>query len=190
MGHPLWMPACTTSQCMFPYLEKAEPPSDDKRWKIVATAMRKLGNQRQALIEALHSMQQTFGYLDEPGLVYVAAVLRLPLSRVYGAASFYHHFTMKPPGRHTCVVCTGTACYIKGGPALLDSLRQDQGAKPGQTTHDGELSVLTARCFGTCGLAPVAVIDEEIKSFLTPETLQRALAQLRSRKGAPADAHR
>jgi bidirectional [NiFe] hydrogenase diaphorase subunit len=139
---------------MFPYLQKCDPPSGDKRWKIIAATMRKLGNQRHALIEALHSLQQSFGYLDKPGLTYVAASLKIPLSRVYGVATFYNHFTLKPQGEHACVVCTGTACYIKGARELLKSVNAQQGIGPGETTPDGNLSVLTARCFGACGLAP------------------------------------
>jgi bidirectional [NiFe] hydrogenase diaphorase subunit len=157
------------------YLEKVNPPSDDKRWKIVAATMKKLGNRPSALIEALHTLQQVFGYLDKPGLTFVAAVLRVPLSQVYGAATFYHYFTMKPQGEHNCIVCTGTACYINGSSALLKSLEAGAGVKAGQTTPDGKLSVLTARCFGACGLAPVAVIDGEMESRLTPEGLQKRL---------------
>jgi bidirectional [NiFe] hydrogenase diaphorase subunit len=165
---------------MLPYLEKIEPPSDDKRWKIIAATMRKLGNQRSALIEALHSLQQSFGYLDKPGLTFVAGVLRIPLSQVFGAASFYHYFTLKPQGRHTCIVCTGTACHIKGAPALLQSIRANQGVKPGETTPDGGLSILTARCFGACGLAPVVVIDGEVANRVTPEALERRLEGITS----------
>lgn len=168
---------------MTPWFEGNDPPSDDKRWKIVAATMRKLGNSRSALIEALHTLQQTFGYLDKPGLIYVARTLRLPLSLVYGAATFYHIFTMKPQGKHTCVVCTGTACYIKGGPALLKSLADNEGVKPGGTTEDGEVSVLTARCFGACGLAPVVVLDGESSGKVTPETLQARLKEVMHHAG-------
>ena len=162
---------------MLRYLETTQPPSDDKRWKIIAATMRKLGNQRSALIEALHSTQEAFGYLDSPALLFIASNLKLPLSQVYGAATFYHHFTMKPQGKHTCVVCTGTACHIKGARKLLDSLQQEFKLKDGDTTADGEISLLTARCFGTCGLAPVAVIDGEVSGKLTPETLCKHLEE-------------
>jgi bidirectional [NiFe] hydrogenase diaphorase subunit len=163
---------------MLPYLEKCEPPTNDKRWKIIAATMRKLGNQRNALIEALHSLQQAFGYLDKPGLTFIAATLRLPLSQVFGAATFYHYFTMKPQGKHSCIVCTGTACYIKGAGELLKSIAREEGVKPGETTPDGELSVLTARCFGACGLAPVVVLDGETAGRLTPADLQHRLEKI------------
>jgi bidirectional [NiFe] hydrogenase diaphorase subunit len=134
-------------------------PSDDKRWKIVDATARRYGRESHALIETLHTVQECFGYLDETALRFVATTLRVPLSRVYGAATFYHFFSLKPQGKHTCVVCTGTACYIKGAPALLAAIERRHGIKPGQTTPDGELSLVTARCLGSCGLAPAAVMD-------------------------------
>ena len=179
---------CTLAPCMLPYLEKCEPPTNDKRWKIIAATMRKLGNQRNALIEALHSLQQAFGYLDRPGLTFIAATLRIPLSQVFGAATFYHYFTMKPQGKHSCIVCTGTACYIKGAGELLNSIAREQGVKPGETTPDGELSILTARFFGACGLAPVVVMDGETAGRLNPADLQRRLEAVRpAREVAHAD---
>lgn len=158
-----------------PYLQTVQAPSDDKRWKIVAATMRKLGNQRSALIEALHSMQQSFGYLDKGGLTFIAAALRVPLSRVYGVATFYHYFTMEPQGKHTCVVCTGTACHIQGAGRLLQSIEDAFHVKPGETTADGDWSILTARCFGTCGLAPVAVIDGVVTGRLDPGLIEQKL---------------
>ena len=141
------------------YLGPVQPPTDDKRWKIVEATARRHGREPHALIETLHTVQECFGYLDENALRFVASLLRVPLGRVYGVATFYHFFTLKPKGKHTCVVCTGTACYIKGAPALLSALEKAHGIKPGETTADGELSVLTARCLGSCGLAPAAVVD-------------------------------
>ena len=137
-------------------------PSDDKRWKIVNGTMRKNGFARHALIETLHTVQEAFGYLDEKALRYVAMSLRVPLSRAYGVATFYHFFTLKPAGEHTCVICMGTACYIKGAPQLLDAVQRDLGIVPGETTADKKVSLLTARCLGSCGLAPAVVYDQEV----------------------------
>ena len=163
---------------MLSYLAKCEPPSDDKRWKIIAATMRKLGNQHNALIEALHSLQQVFGFLDKDALRYVAGTLHLPLSKVYGAATFYSHFMMKPQGAHVCVVCTGTACYIKGSTGLLKTIEAGEHLKPGETTGDGQLSLLTARCFGACGLAPVAVLDGEVITRVTAGQLNSKLGEI------------
>lgn len=150
---------------------KVTPPSDDRRWKMIGATMRRHGHDASALIETLHTVQETFGYLEEEALRFVALSLKLPLSKVYGVATFYHHFTLKPQGKHTCVLCTGTACYIKGVPDLLAALKEHFNVKPGETTKDGELSLLTARCVGACGLAPVATIDGEFAGKLTPAIL-------------------
>ena len=103
----------------------------------------------------------------------------MPFSKVYGVATFYHFFTMKPPGQHTCVICTGTACYIKGAPVLVNAVREVAGITPGETTSDGQLSLLTARCLGSCGLAPAVVFDGQVAGKITAETIkQRILAHL------------
>lgn len=152
-------------------------PSEDKRWKIVNATMRRHGFQSDALIETLHTVQEAFGFLDETALRYVSNSLHVPLSHAYGVATFYHFFSLKPQGKHSCVICMGTACYIKGGQNILDTLAESYQVKPGQTTPDGELSLLTARCLGSCGLAPAAVIDGEIIAKLTPD---EAVKQIRS----------
>jgi bidirectional [NiFe] hydrogenase diaphorase subunit len=150
---------------------KATPPNDDRRWKLIDATMRKHGSDPSALIEALHTVQETFGYLDQAALRYVAVSLRVPFSKVYGVSTFYHFFTLKPQGEHTCVVCTGTACYIKGAPHLLDAIAGNAGIKPGETTPDGKLSLLTARCVGSCGLAPAVVFDGSVAGKVTPEAV-------------------
>lgn len=155
-------------------------PSDDKRWRMVDATMRKHGYRADALIESMHTMQECFGYLEDVGLRFIARSLRLPLSKVYGVATFYHFFTLKPKGRHTCVVCTGTACYIKGAGDILDRIEKEFGVKPEQTTKDGQLSVLTARCIGSCGLAAAAVFDGQVAGKVNPdqaiELIRKAVA--------------
>lgn len=144
------------------FLRKASPPSDDKRWRIVEGTMRRNGHQTHALIEALHTVQEAFGFLDEEGLKFVAASLRVPLSKVYGVATFYHFFSLKPHGKHSCVVCTGTACYINGSGELTQAISRAAEVRPGETTADGQVSLLTARCLGSCSLAPAVVFDGEV----------------------------
>ncbi|MBI3967240.1 MAG: bidirectional hydrogenase complex protein HoxE [Chloroflexi bacterium] len=148
---------------------KPTPPSDDKRWRIVEATMRRHGHESDALIEALHSTQEAFGFLDESSLRYVAAALGVPPSAAYGVATFYQHFAMRPPGEHTCVVCLGTVCHLKGGRALLAAVEHEARIEPGETTADGTLSMLTARCVGACAIAPVAVLDGDVVGKLTPE---------------------
>ncbi len=145
-----------------------EKPKKDNRRKLVDATMRRHGHSSYALIETLHTVQEAYGYLDEENLKYVARALRVPLSKVYGVATFYHFFTLKPQGEHTTVICTGTACYIKGVPAIFKAIREHFDVEPGETTRDGQLSVLTARCIGSCGLAPAMVFDGEIAGLLKP----------------------
>ncbi len=158
--------------------EKVDPPSDDKRWRIVQATMQRNGFERDGLIETLHTVQESFGFLDDDSLRYVAASLNAPLSQVYGVSTFYHMFSLKPAGRHTCVVCLGTACYIKGMPAMLRQIENRYGIKAGETTPDGQLSLLTARCLGACGLAPVAVFDGSIAGKLEIDVAMRHLEEL------------
>jgi len=153
------------------------PPTEDKRWRIVAAMMRKHGFKPQALIETLHSAQEVFGYLDDETLRYVAQSLAIPSSRVYGVATFYNLFMLKPQGVHTCVVCLGTACYIKGAPDILTAVEGVTGIHKGETTPDKQVSLLVARCLGTCGLAPAVVFDGEVEGKADPDTVMTHLKE-------------
>ncbi|MGE5571123.1 MAG: NAD(P)H-dependent oxidoreductase subunit E [Rhodospirillales bacterium] len=152
---------------------QANPQSRDKRWRMVEAAMRRNSRRKDKLTETLRSIQDAFGYLEPEGLRYVAESLHIPLSRAYRAAAVPGLFRPKPPGRHTCVVCTGPKCQSKGAPALLAAMKEKFGIKPGETTPDGELSLLTARCVGSCGIAPVAVFDNDVVGNLAPERMAR-----------------
>jgi bidirectional [NiFe] hydrogenase diaphorase subunit len=144
-------------------------PSGDKRFKVLDVTMKRNQYRQDALIEILHKAQGAFGYLEEDILIYIARALKLPLSHVYGVATFYHLFSLKPSGAHVCVVCMGTACYVKGGSALLEVLQQEVSLHPGETTSDGQVSLSTARCIGACGIAPAVVFDGEVSGKQTPE---------------------
>jgi bidirectional [NiFe] hydrogenase diaphorase subunit len=147
----------------------------DKRYKVLDVAMKRHQFQPDALIEVLHKAQGLFGFLDTQVLRYVARGLKLPPSRVYGVATFYHLFTLKPQGEHSCVVCMGTACFVKGADRILKAVEDMAGVKSGATTADGKLSVLTARCIGACGIAPAVVFDSEAAGQQTPEAVVRRL---------------
>ena len=132
------------------------------------------------LLEDETGEQLAFGFLDDEPMKFVAASLRLPLSKVYGVATFYHYFTLKPAGEHSCVVCTGTACYIKGANKIVDGVCKKYKIKAGETTKDGKLSLLTARCIGCCGIAPAAVFDGEVLGNLDEDkTLTKIEGMLR-----------
>jgi bidirectional [NiFe] hydrogenase diaphorase subunit len=150
-------------------------PGGDERFEFLDATMKRDRFQPDALIEVLHAAQEIFGHLDHDLLLHVARGLKLPPSRVYGVATFYHLFTFTPKGAHTCVVCLGTACYVRGADALLATVEQVIGAHPGQTTPDGRISLDTARCVGTCGLAPLVVFDGAVRGKQTSELVRHHL---------------
>lgn len=140
---------------------------DDRFMRLEAT-LKHHQYQQDALIEILHKAQELFGYLQKDLLLYVACRLKLPPSRVYGVATFYHLFSLVPRGRHACVVCTGTACYVKGAIALLALIEQFVHIHSDETTPIQWFSVSTTRCLGTCGLAPIVVFDDVVCGNQTP----------------------
>jgi len=130
-----------------------------------------------ALIEVLHTAQELFGFLSPPLLRTIAHKLRLPPSRVLGVASFYHFFSLKPKGEHTFTVCLGTACYVAGALGLIETLER-RCCKAGHTTADGKVSVETARCIGSCGLAPAVIYDGGVLARVSPQMLDRQLESI------------
>jgi bidirectional [NiFe] hydrogenase diaphorase subunit len=159
-------------------------PSGDPRFKLIDRTLKRFSYQQDALIEVLHTAQEAFGFLEDDLLVYVAHQLKLPLSWVYGVATFYHFFSLKPQGEHTCIVCMGTACYVKRAAEIVSALQAEFGVEAGATTADGQLSLNTARCLGSCGLAPVLVVDGDVIARQTPEeALERVRVRLLGENG-------
>lgn len=152
-------------------------PSGDKRLKMLDATIKRHQYQQNALIEILHRASELFGYLELDLLLYIAHQLKLPPSRVYGVATFYHLFSLAPKGKHNCVVCTGTACYVKGAQEVLTSLEEATQIKAGETTEDGEISILTARCLGACGIAPAVVFDGAVAGSQTPESVCKKIGE-------------
>lgn len=148
-----------------------EHPSGDSRFTLVDRVLKRFHYQQDALIEVLHTAQEAFGFLDEGLLIYVARQLKLPLSWVYGVATFYHFFSLEPQGEHSCIVCMGTACYVKRAAEIVSVLQAEFGVEAGETTPDGKLSLATARCLGSCGLAPVLVLDGDVVGREGPDEI-------------------
>ena len=153
-------------------------PSDDGRWDQVEAKMRELGYRPDALIEVLHTAQETFGYLDPEVLSYVGDRLGVPPSKAYGVATFYSYFTLEPVARHSCVVCTGTACYLDGAGALLGAVSGVLAARGKEAVPDRWLSLEEVRCLGPCSMAPVAVVDGAVHGKLSPEQLASLVESL------------
>ena len=136
--------------------------NSDPRIKLIKTKIKKENHQPDALIEILHTVQNAYGFLPLEILQLLSFELKLPPSHVYATATFYHFFSLKSKGKHTCLVCTGTACYVKAAGELLQAIEQQTGIPSGQVSKDGLLGVEVARCIGTCGMAPVVMVDNEM----------------------------
>ena len=149
----------------------------DNREKMLERAMSRHHYSGDALIEVLHTAQELYGYLSPQLLQGIARKLRLPPSRVLGVATFYHFFSLAPRGEHNLQVCIGTACYVAGAQALLRILER-RCCKSGGTSSDGKVSAQTARCIGSCGLAPAVVSDGRILARVTTDHLNAELDRI------------
>jgi len=134
---------------------------------------------RGALIPVLQKAQEIYGYLPGEVIRRVAEGMRVPVSRVYGVATFYSQFYLQRRGRHIVRQCDGTACHVRGAAKILDKIEQELGIPMGDTTPDYRCTTEVVYCLGSCGLAPVAVVDGNVVGNLVPEkmvTLLRGLA--------------
>lgn len=154
------MPNCKT---VVPY---NGTPEQEERLRQIITGHK---GQPGATMPVLQAAQDIFGYLPEEVQIMVAEGLDIPLSEVYGVASFYAQFSMNPKGRHQVSVCLGTACYVKGAADILSAVEQKLGIKTGSITNDGKFSLDACRCVGACGLAPVMMIGSDVYGRLTPD---------------------
>lgn len=129
--------------------------------------------QRGALIPVLQQAQAIYGYLPREVLDRIAQQLAIPLSKIYGVATFYAQFYMERRGKHVLKLCDGTACHVKGAPALREAVGSEFGVQPGETSPDGQLTVEIVYCMGSCALAPVAVLDGQVTGRMQADTLLR-----------------
>ena len=131
---------------------------------------------RDELIPILQEAQEQFGYLPSEVMLEIAKFLRLSESTVFGVVTFYAQFKLVPSGRRTVRVCRGTACHVRGAPRILDEVEKRLDIKPGETTDDLEYSLETIACFGSCALAPVMVVDENVHGRMTPTKVGQVLS--------------
>jgi NADH:ubiquinone oxidoreductase subunit E len=145
-----------------------------------------LGNIRQsikqtegkagAIIRVLQNAQNRIGYLPMPVIKLIAREMKVPLSEVYGIISFYHFFSLHPKGKYVIQVCMGTSCYVKGGQAILDTLKKEMNLLPGGITQDEKFSLETVRCLGACGISPVVSTGAEIHGRVKGNKIMEILA--------------
>ncbi|HUV28598.1 MAG TPA: bidirectional hydrogenase complex protein HoxE [Anaerolineales bacterium] len=156
-------------------------PSGDERYLSIDRTMKQFKCEKDSLLEVLNAAQEVFGYLSMDLLIYISTQLRVPMSQVYGVATFYHSFTFEPQGEHNCIICKGTACHVKGADEIIQALSEEFNISAGETTTDGLLSLTIARCLGSCGLAPVIVLDGQVHGRETPDDAKRRAIEIVAR---------
>jgi len=154
-------------------LKEFTPEQIEKLDEIITAYKGKEGG----LIPVLEKAQDILEYLPEVIQRRVAEGLNLPISQVYGVVTFYSFFTMSPRGKHTVRVCLGTACYVRGGKNIAETIEKKYGVKKGETTEDRLFTYETVRCLGACGLGPVVVIDEDVHGRVKPEKIGELIKQ-------------
>lgn len=148
----------------------------EKRTSQLAELIEPYAGRSQELIQVLREIQEKLGYLPKEAQEKVAQTLGVPLSRVYGVITFYHFFRTSPAGQHTIRLCLGTACYVRGATQVLETLQQELGIDPGETTDDYKFSLERVACFGCCALSPVMVVDNTVYSRMTPAKAREILS--------------
>jgi NADH-quinone oxidoreductase subunit E len=137
----------------------------------------KYADQKGVLIQLLLDIQKEFNWIPKEAVVRINQRLKIPVSEIYRVASFYTSLSLKPRGRHLIRICLGAACYVRGGPRILDSVERCLSIKPSETTADGRFSLETVSCLGACDLGPVIELDGKYHGRLTPTNLGEILSQ-------------
>jgi NADH-quinone oxidoreductase subunit E len=131
--------------------------------------------QKGAVIPILQRAQDTLGYLPREAMLYISRKTLIPLNQLYGVATFYTQFHLKRRGKHLVRICDGTACHVRGAPKNVDAVQKALAIAPGETTPDYKFSLEIVYCLGSCGLAPIALIDEKVFGRVAPEALVKRL---------------
>lgn len=148
---------------------------DSVREEKVEEIIREYDSSRDSLISILHDVQSEYRYLPESILKLVARKLGLPLIQVYGVATFFKAFSLKPRGKHLLSVCLGTACHVRGAPAVLDEVERKLCIEPGETSEDMQFTLETVNCLGACALGPIMVMDGEYHGQMVPGKVQATI---------------
>ena len=152
-------------------------PDMKEKYEQLDAAIAELKDQPGALMPVLQRAQNIFGCVPLDVQKIIAEGLGTTLSEVYGVATFYAQFTLRPAGKYTISVCLGTACYVKGSQKVLDKISEELGIPVGGTTEDGLFTLNATRCLGACGLAPVMTVNDEVYGLLTPDMIPGILAK-------------
>jgi NADH:ubiquinone oxidoreductase subunit E len=140
------------------------------------------GAKPTALIMILQDVQKHYRYLPEEALRAVAKSMKLPLAQIYGVATFYRAFTLKPTGKNHICVCTGTACHVRQAVVIVDKLERDLGISAGETTANGEVSLETVNCLGACALGPLVTANGVYYGNMTVNKVEKMLSEVLHKK--------
>jgi NADH-quinone oxidoreductase subunit E len=135
-------------------------------------------SERGAVIPVLQEAQSIYGYLPREVLETIAEKMRVPLSQVYGVATFYSQFYLTRRGRHIVRQCDGTACHVRGAGRIIQAVEKELGIKAGETTPDYRITFEVVYCLGSCGLSPTAMVDDEVVGHLVPERMLEIIQEL------------
>jgi len=155
-------------------------PDNKEKYAQLQESIAKHKGERGAVMPVLQEAQSLFGYVPQDVQEMIADGLGVTLSEVYGVATFYAQFSLKPKGEYVIGVCLGTACYVKGSQKVMDKLSEELKIEPGETTDDGKFTLNATRCLGACGLAPVMMINDEVYGRLTPDVVPGILDKYRA----------
>ena len=150
--------------------------------KTILEIQREFEGRPDELIPMLQKAQMALGYLPEEILLSIARLTRLPAATVFGVVTFYEQFRLQPVGKHIIRVCRGTACHVRGSDRILRDIQTQFDVAPGQTSEDGQFTLETVACFGSCALAPVMVVDDAVKGRTDPPKARKILEEIQ--KGA------
>jgi NADH-quinone oxidoreductase subunit E len=150
--------------------------------KEVTKVLASYPSEKRYSLAILQDLQRKFGYISRECLQVVAEKLGMKQSTLYSMVTFYRALSLKPRGKHFIKVCDGTACHIRGTPALLDALQRILKIRPGETTNDGLFTLETVNCVGACAIAPVIVVDEQYHPKVKPDGVEAILAMYRGEK--------
>ncbi|RJQ55202.1 MAG: NADH-quinone oxidoreductase subunit NuoE [Desulfobacteraceae bacterium] len=139
--------------------------------------LEEFGNDKENLIMMMQAVQRRYGYLPGPCLSYLSEKIEIPLSRIYGIATFYATFSLEPRGRNLITVCTGTACHVRGANRVHERIRENLHIQDGQTTEDRRFTLESVRCIGCCSLGPVVKINEDVHGRLSPDETVKILGK-------------
>jgi NADH:ubiquinone oxidoreductase subunit E len=136
---------------------------------------KEFGSDKENLIMILQAIQRRYNFLPEATLYYVAEKVSLPISRIYGIATFYAGFSLEPRGRNVISICLGTACHVRGAGRVHDTIKEHLAVRDGETTEDGRYTLESVRCIGCCSLGPVVKINEDVHARISPDEMKKVL---------------